>query len=280
MEKRMKNSNLGIASMILGIIGVLTSCILIGIIPAILALVFSIVGLAEKNKRKEMAVVGFVISILGILIFVAVLFIIVPSITIEDSTNGLETTEPYEERQKEAENKSEEIISSIEVEPEKKEEETEEQNTETTETNILEEDNIDGMTEDDYKNNCNELFFDDIFFGDNDLEGNYVKLHLFISEKYFFTEKEIMFSDSFKQLNDNYNIYRDFFKCCVLHEGELSYFGEQINLLFSENYDLIPDDYECGDHIVIYGKIIDWSNNTWNGYNAVTVMPKYIESED
>ena len=39
------------------------------------------------------------------------------------------------------------------------------------------------------------------------------------------------------------------------------------------------NDYEEGQKIIIYGEVISWGNVTWDGYNTVTVIPKYIEKE-
>ena len=37
------------------------------------------------------------------------------------------------------------------------------------------------LSEEEYKNACIELFYDDVFFGKENLEGKLVKLHLFVS---------------------------------------------------------------------------------------------------
>lgn len=44
----MKQSGFGVASLILGIIGMILSIILIGIVPCALALIFSIIALRKK----------------------------------------------------------------------------------------------------------------------------------------------------------------------------------------------------------------------------------------
>lgn len=64
----MKHSNLGIAGTVLGIIGILTSCILIGIIPCIIGLVLSIVSACDINRKKTFPIIGIACSIIGIII--------------------------------------------------------------------------------------------------------------------------------------------------------------------------------------------------------------------
>lgn len=64
----MKENGFGIASMVLGIIGLLLSCVFIGLYPAIFGLSFSIVGLTKKNVKYGTAIAGLICSIIAILI--------------------------------------------------------------------------------------------------------------------------------------------------------------------------------------------------------------------
>ncbi|WP_075678498.1 DUF4190 domain-containing protein [Roseburia sp. 831b] len=72
----MKQSRLGIASLVCGIAGVLFSFIAIGIIPSIVGLILAILAFTRKNKGHETAIAGLIVSIVGILIFCAILMII------------------------------------------------------------------------------------------------------------------------------------------------------------------------------------------------------------
>lgn len=145
-----------------------------------------------------------------------------------------------------------------------------------TESEIESSEVVKEYTEDEYKAMCQEMFYDEVFFGNDNLEGAYVKLHLFLSEKYYF-DNDVIYSDTYKEYFEKYHMNKDFYKCCVLREGSDSYVGNQINMWFSEDFDLNPDNYETGQKIVVYAEVISWSNNTWNGYNSVTIIPKYIE---
>lgn len=70
----MKKSNgLGTASLVLGIIGVLLSCVFIGVVPAIIGLILGIVGLCKKDKSKGTAIAGTVCSAIGVVIFLIVI---------------------------------------------------------------------------------------------------------------------------------------------------------------------------------------------------------------
>lgn len=139
------------------------------------------------------------------------------------------------------------------------------------------------LTEEEYKSLCEELYYNDIFFGDKNLEGQYVKLHLFISESYYY-EADALYGSSYTEYYEKYKIQRDFYKCCVMREETKddtipSYVGSQITMWFSGNYDLKHSDYKSGQKIIVYAEVVSWSNNTWDGYNSVTIIPKYIEFE-
>lgn len=74
MEAQKTQSAFGIASLILGIVGILTVCIIIGIVPAILGLVFAIVGICPKNKKHGIAIAGLICSSVGIGLYVIYIF--------------------------------------------------------------------------------------------------------------------------------------------------------------------------------------------------------------
>ena len=56
----MKQSGFGIASLILGIVGLVFSCFIVGIIPAFLGLIFAIIALCQKNTKNGMAIAGLI----------------------------------------------------------------------------------------------------------------------------------------------------------------------------------------------------------------------------
>ena len=71
----MKQSGWGIASLVCGIAGILLSCVAIGIVPAIVGIVFAIIALAQKNKGHGTAIGGLVCSIVGIITFFLAMFV-------------------------------------------------------------------------------------------------------------------------------------------------------------------------------------------------------------
>lgn len=72
----MKQNPLGITSMVLGIISILTACIAFGIVPGIVGLILAIIALCQKDRKHGTAIAGLVCSVIGIVIFaIMVLFV-------------------------------------------------------------------------------------------------------------------------------------------------------------------------------------------------------------
>lgn len=130
-------------------------------------------------------------------------------------------------------------------------------------------------TEDEYKNLCQELYYDDFFDEAPDV-GQYVKFHGFISGKGQYTSSST-FGIVIEDIDDKYNFRKDYLGCCVLHEetkdSEIpSYFGESTYLMFPSESDLLIENYESGQYVVVYGEVVQ----TWSG---IFIIPKYIEEE-
>lgn len=70
MDVQKKQSGLGIAALVLGIIGMLTTCIVIGIIPCVIAILLAIIAIMDASRKRGLAVAGLICSVIGILIFV------------------------------------------------------------------------------------------------------------------------------------------------------------------------------------------------------------------
>jgi len=68
-------NGLGIAAMILGIVGFFLAFIVIGIIPAVLALIFGIIGVRRAKRgtasNRGQATSGLVLGIIGIVVAIA-----------------------------------------------------------------------------------------------------------------------------------------------------------------------------------------------------------------
>lgn len=87
---------MSIASLILGIIGMIFSCVLIGVIPCFVGLVLGIVALATKRPKNKTAVAGIIVSGIGILLFVVTLSIILdPEAQTEESSDEVKKEKVY-----------------------------------------------------------------------------------------------------------------------------------------------------------------------------------------
>lgn len=87
MEQK-KHSGLGIASLILGIFGILLACAVIGIIPSIIGLIFSIIAICDKSKKKGISIAGLICSSIGVLLFCVIFFIVLISGNDDDTVNN------------------------------------------------------------------------------------------------------------------------------------------------------------------------------------------------
>lgn len=81
----MKKNPMGLISMICGIIGILSSCILIGIIPCTAALILSIICLKGKKSNLNMAIAGLITSVIGIVIFCFMMVVVIKGIKFSES---------------------------------------------------------------------------------------------------------------------------------------------------------------------------------------------------
>lgn len=173
-----------------------------------------------------------------------------------------------------------EIVESVEAETELVEEDKtiEEVKIETTEIySEVEVVNAEiELTEEEYKNQCREIYYDDIFFDELTL-GEKVKIHVFIAEKYRYSFSDIM-GIIVEDITKQYNLLKECIGACAMHEETKddilpSYFGKQFYLMFSEDSEFTIDNYKTGQRFVVYGEVIQT-------YSGPFVLPKYIEEEE
>ena len=93
MENKTNNTNgFGIACLVLGIVGMLTTCLFFGIIPCILSLIFGLIGIFQKNQSKTTSIIGLSCSSIGIIIFICIVIAVnlVPTETTSKETETIE----------------------------------------------------------------------------------------------------------------------------------------------------------------------------------------------
>lgn len=99
-------------SLILGIVGVLLSCIVVGIIPSIIGLILGIVALKKGTLKKKTAVCGISFSSIGIVLFV---IIIVLAVNSDGFKQGYEDAISAEETNEELQSEIEETVETQET---------------------------------------------------------------------------------------------------------------------------------------------------------------------
>lgn len=73
VNEKQKHSGFGIASLILGILSIITLGGLF--IPEILGIIFGIIGIRDKTKKHGLAIAGLVTSIIGLIILILLVII-------------------------------------------------------------------------------------------------------------------------------------------------------------------------------------------------------------
>lgn len=91
----MKQSGLGVASLVLGIVGMLLSCLIIGIVPCVIAFVLGIIALTQKDKQHGTAIAGIVCASIGVALFIMVCLFIGLNDS-DEATRKVETTDVTE----------------------------------------------------------------------------------------------------------------------------------------------------------------------------------------
>lgn len=241
------------------------------------SIILTIIFAIKKKKKVIVSAIGIPISLILSLIFIC----------IGGYLYG--QTDEYKEQLAQQENERLKKEEQARLESEKREEEREsteekgisetsnqsdkDEAVESTEISQKEE-SVDVMTEEEYKKYCEELWHDDIFFSEENLKGHHVRLEIYIEEGGYF---EIYTDQTTRDFIDEYNLQRNLFACGVSRGEPNSYVGGQISLYFSDDYGYKQSDYETGQELIIYGEIIDYSTNTWDGYNVCGVIPRYIE---
>ena len=178
MDVQKKQSGLGIAALVLGIIGILTVCIVIGIIPCIIGLILALIAFAEKDKKKGIAVAGLICSLVGIILFVAIMIGVMNSDETNNENHSVEAA-----MQESDENISEEhkdpVQESIQNEPmqESVEEPIPESTQRQTEVPAKSPEEI----EQEYKEACKEYKYKDVLRNPENYVGEKVKITVKIS---------------------------------------------------------------------------------------------------
>lgn len=121
---------MSIIALILGIIGLLLSCILIGIIPCSISLALSIISLKNQKPHKDMAIIGLVTSAVGILIFVLMMVLVIKNVDMADRTENEIASTEIESVNNEYKNNSTAELKKEEIESEEVKQTSEEISTE------------------------------------------------------------------------------------------------------------------------------------------------------
>ncbi len=138
-----------------------------------------------------------------------------------------------------------------------------------------EETDMNSLSEEEYKEKCTEMWYEDITFSEEDLEGKYVKVDLYVEDQGIMDPYNSLIYDKIKE----YNLSTS---CCLtgIYSKDTDSYGSggDVGIMFSDDYGFKSSDYVPGTYLTIYGKIIDYGIDRWSGHNSAWFMPKYIEN--
>lgn len=131
------------------------------------------------------------------------------------------------------------------------------------------------LTEEEYKNLCQEMYHEDFFDKEVPLNA-YVKFYALTSKKIKYGPTDVqgmLVSD----ITEQYNLDWSCLGCATMWEKTKddavpSYFGESIFLMFENDGTYSLDSFNTGEHLIVYGKIIQTNN-------GIFVLPRYIEPQ-
>lgn len=127
-----------------------------------------------------------------------------------------------------------------------------------------------------YKKKCKNLYYNDVFFGKKDLSGKLVKIDVFVKKTVIIDPYSLSDYEFIKK----WKVKRTYFSCSVKRKKQKSYAGAgSINLYFSnkKGYKINTSKIGEGSKFTVYGEVCSWSNVTWDGYNKVSVMVRFVE---
>ena len=241
MEQTKKQSGFGIASLVLGIIGMILSCVCVGIIFDIIAIVLGIIAIADNPSRKGLAISGIITSVIGVIVFI--LFVAIMGSTDDSKNQDIPVIVETETNvDNDLEENTETEINAV-TETEKPEDENAEVETEThiDETEVKgteiasETEKQVSETMEEYKASCQEYNYKDVLRNPENYIGQRVKITAKVYSvhdkswlnpvKYYFAYT----NDEYDMwIGDEYGIfdYRDDGEFKILEDDIIAIYGE------------------------------------------------------
>lgn len=111
---------------------------------------------------------------------------------------------------------------------------------------------------------------DKLFFSKKDLTGKKIKVKVFVSERMIFDGDTIFDNETTKFIKKN-KIGRSYLHVKPKRKGNSYVSPANLNVYFPKKGKLKSSKMKVGRKYTIYGKVIEYSDNTWDGYNVVGI---------
>lgn len=132
-------------------------------------------------------------------------------------------------------------------------------------------------SEEDFKANCKEMDYRDIVFSEDSLEGQYVKLELYMEEPGII-DPEALYDTEWMELIQDYSLDRTSYMVGIRDKETGTYGGTgDTYILFTSKSDYTSSDFKPGMYITFWGKIAEFGKDLWEGHNSAYFVPRFIE---
>lgn len=131
------------------------------------------------------------------------------------------------------------------------------------------------LSEEEYKEQCKEIFYEDIKDKSGVSKGDFVKVETYV--------QQIIIADVYQAASNElwreHNLQLIYFECGALCREYENNYGGQNMVLFSKDYDIEPTKYQTGDCLVLFGEVIEVLKDGWTGRSNIYIIPKYVEKK-
>lgn len=134
---------------------------------------------------------------------------------------------------------------------------------------------MESLSENEFKEKCDSMNFQDMVDSTEDLSGRYVKIHIKLTDHKIFT-KESGKRNCLGELVDKYKINDNVWYGKLFYERTEEYIGDLIWVYFVENEEYELDNLKEGQELTVYGMVLNYEIN--NGFhNDFDFLVVYIE---
>lgn len=115
------------------------------------------------------------------------------------------------------------------------------------------------------------MYLKKLLYGKEDLEGQLIKIDCYVEDYEYMNVYDSSAHDFAKKhsISPNYIV-------CGVKDKKTKTYGGNFSIFFPSKGKPKESDVKIADHVTIYGKVIDFGRDYWNGKNVVNIKAKKI----